>query len=178
MIDMQLSLQGRVLVTDEMNSGGKRQLLVHPGVSYIEDVLRQDIERGEYSLHHFGMGLGVANVGGAQHKVEILPQVEVPQKFESGNGAVCRQGGPKMVPGKFEKRDQSGFTAKIVVERAKIYGFEILEGAVEILALPTGQVNQRLANWVHMYELVLVRPDGRPPDYFHDMAVEVNIGLS
>src|SRR5208337_3971403 len=108
MIDMQLSLQGRVLVTDEMNSGGKRQRLVHPGVTDIEDVLRQHTECGEYSLHYFGMGLGVANVRGAHHEVEILPQVELLQKFERGNGAVCRQCGPKIHPGKFEKRDQSG----------------------------------------------------------------------
>src|SRR5208337_844465 len=106
MIDMQLSLQGRVLVTDEMNSGGKRQRLVHPGVADIEDMLRQYTECGEYSLHYFGMGLGVANVRSAHHEIEILPQIELPQKFERGNSAVCRQGGPKMSLGKFEKTDQ------------------------------------------------------------------------
>src|SRR5208283_5944824 len=101
MIDLQVGLQGRVLVADEMNSGGKRQRLVHPGVADIEDVLRQHTELGEYSLHYFGMGLGVADVRGAHYEIEILPQVEMLQKFERGNGAVCRQGSPKMLAGKF-----------------------------------------------------------------------------
>ena len=108
MSNMQISLQGRVLVADKMDAGGQRERLVHPGVADIEDVLRQDPECGEYSFHYFGMGLGVSNVRGAHHEVEILSQVELPEKFEGGNGAVCRQGGPKMLLASLRKETNPG----------------------------------------------------------------------
>ena len=111
-----------------------------------------------------GWGLGFRTSEALHHKVEILPQVELAQEFESGNGAVCRQGGPKMLLGEFEKRDQPRFASKVAVERAEIDSFEVFEGAVEIPALAPGQVNERLADRVHVYVFVLVRSYGRPPD--------------
>ena len=132
-IDMQRGLQGRVLVTHKTDPGGQRKRLVHAGIAYIEDVVRQDLECVEYSFHNFGMGLGVSDVGGAKHEVEIFPQVELFEKLEGGNGAVCRQGGPEMLLGQLEERDDPRFASEVAVERAEIDSFEVFEGAVEIL---------------------------------------------
>jgi hypothetical protein len=161
-----------------MDPGGQRKRLVHAGITYIEDVARQDLEFVEYSFHNFGMGLWVSDVRGAKHEVEIFPQFELFEKFEGRNGAVCRQGGLKMLMGQFEKRDKPRFASKVVVERAEIDSFEVFEGAVEIPALTPGQVNERLADRVHVYVFLLVRSYGRPPYNAHDMGVEVGIGLS
>src|SRR5208337_1075527 len=129
----------------------------------------------EYSFHNFGMGLGVSNVRDAKHKVEIFPQVELVEKFEGRRCAVCRQGGLKMLMGQFEKRDKPRFAPKVVVERTEIDSFEVFEGTVEILALTPCQVNEGLADRVHVYVFLLVRSYGRPPDNAHDMGVEVGI---
>src|SRR5208337_5515426 len=99
----------------------------HTGIAYIEDLAGQDLERVEYSFHYFGMGLGVLDVRGAHHKVEIFSQVELVEKIEGRNRAVCRQGCPKMLLGQFEERNEPGFASKVVVERAEIYGLEVFE---------------------------------------------------
>jgi len=66
----------------------------------------------------------------------------------------------------------------MTVEWAEIDGLEVFEGTGEIFPLSAGQVDERIADGVHMYIFMLVRSDRWSPDFFHYVIVEMNISLS
>ena len=150
--------------------------LIYLRIPNEEDLVGGDAEVVHDHFHYLRMRFGKGYIGGRNHEIEVLFDLEMGQNLAGGDRPIGGERGMVTGLGCYQEVHYAGFGAQAGVEFFEIDALRISPCGKKSGTV-THQEAQGFPYGVHMDEFLLLGPHRSLPDVLHDMAVEAHVGF-